>query len=560
MASSAAVYGTKDDFPLHERHAGTFHSPYADSKWQNEHQVLEAKQAGMEAVALRFFNVYGAGQRSDGAYAAVVPKFIELALAGQAATIFGDGLQTRDFVHVSDVANAVLMMATQPWDGERAHVYNVCTETECSLLDLMREIHMVLEEVAPHVARHAPNHGPERAGDIARSIGSNANDCSRHRVGAKGRICHRFAPTNSHHPPARVTTLNVLWLTGRSMNDLCSTTQQALIHGLLKRGMAVTFVNADSNVSLAGEGFTHVALPNQARRGFQARTLGKAMRDWLAATAPNASVAVVEWRVAAWVVPELERQGIPWTLMDRSPPADAGWLGRLQWRGWKAAWNTAVRAGADGFVVSTAHQAFVEQKTGYANSTVLQAGVDLELFKPKAKRPTTTMVYHGRLDRHRGVLACAMLAQKARLDGLEVDVVFVGEGDLVAPLTALAEANAFIHVHGTMPQSELAELLGTCHLGLLPMPKRTVWALASPLKRSEYLASGLPVFGIDHEGHRLDGVDDAWFSLVPQEDFHLDGLEVLRSLVQQPTSADGPRTYAQHRLAWTNTVDGWQAS
>jgi nucleoside-diphosphate-sugar epimerase len=178
MASSAAVYGTRDEFPLGEHHAGTFHSPYADSKWQNEHQVLEAKEAGMEAVALRFFNVYGAGQQSDGAYAAVVPKFIQLALAGQAATIFGNGLQTRDFVHVSDAANAVLMMATQPWDGERAHVYNVCTETECSLLDLMREIHLVLEEVAPHVARHAPNHGPERAGDIARSIGSNANLCS----------------------------------------------------------------------------------------------------------------------------------------------------------------------------------------------------------------------------------------------------------------------------------------------------------------------------------------------------------------------------------------------
>ena len=177
MASSAAVYGAKDEFPLREHHAGSFHSPYADSKWQNEQQVLEAKEAGMEAVALRFFNVYGTGQRSDGAYAAVVPKFIELALAGQAATIFGDGLQTRDFVHVSDAANAVLMMATQPWGVERAHVYNVCTETECSLLDLMREIHRVLEEVAPHVARHAPNHGPERAGDIARSVGSNTNLC-----------------------------------------------------------------------------------------------------------------------------------------------------------------------------------------------------------------------------------------------------------------------------------------------------------------------------------------------------------------------------------------------
>ena len=90
-------------------------------------RCLKATEDGMEAVALRFFNVYGAGQRSDGAYAAVVPKFIELALAGKAATIFGDGLQARDFVHVSDVANAVLMMATQPWDGERA-----CMSTTCA--------------------------------------------------------------------------------------------------------------------------------------------------------------------------------------------------------------------------------------------------------------------------------------------------------------------------------------------------------------------------------------------------------------------------------------------
>ena len=346
----------------------------------------------------------------------------------------------------------------------------------------------------------------------------------------------------------------MLWLTGRSMNDLCSTTQRALVRGLLERGMVVTFVNADRTVDLGGEGFTHVSLPNQARRGLQARTLGRAMQAWLVANPPGEVVAVVEWRIARWVVAELERQGIAWTLMDRSPPADAGLFGRLQWRGWKAAWKAAARSGAPGFVVSKAHQTFVEQKTGYVNSTVLQAGVDLKLFKPQAKRPTTTMVYHGRLDRHRGVLACAMLAQKTRLEGLEVDVLFVGEGNLMAPLSALAQANEFIHVHGTLPQSELADLLGTCHLGLLPMPKRTVWALASPLKRSEYLASGLPVFGIDHDGHRLDGVDDAWFTLVPQEDFHLDGLEVLKTLANQSNHEDGPRAYAEKHLGWSSTV------
>ncbi len=349
--------------------------------------------------------------------------------------------------------------------------------------------------------------------------------------------------------------MHVLWLTGRSMSDLCSTTQRALLNGLLERGMAVTFVNADKKVDLKGEAFTHVSLPNQARRGLQSRTLGKAMQTWLIANAPDANIAVVEWRVAKWVIPELERQGVRWTLMDRSPPADAGLLGWLQWRGWKAAWKAAVQAKAPGFVVSKAHRAFVEQKTGHTNTSVLQAGVDLDVFKPQTKRATTTMVYHGRLDRHRGVLACVMLAQKARLEGLEVDVVFVGEGDLIPSLTALSEANGFVHVHGSMPQRDLAKLLGTCHLGLLPMPKRTVWALASPLKRSEYLASGLQVFGIDHEGHRLEGADTSWFTLVPQEDFHLDGLEVLRSLIEQHVSEDGPRSYAKEHLAWTDTVD-----
>jgi len=168
-------------------------------------------------------------------------------------------------------------------------------------------------------------------------------------------------------------------------------------------------------------------------------------------------------------------------------------------------------------------------------------------------------VYHGRLDQHRGVLACAMLAQKARLEGLEVDVLFVGEGDLVPSLTALSEANEFIHVHQTMAQRELAELLGTCHVGLLPMPERTVWALASPLKRSEYLASGLLVFGIDHPGHRLDGVDSTWFNLVPQEDFHLAGLKILKRLAESPVSIDEPRAYAEKELGWASTIDRLEA-
>lgn len=173
MASSAAVYGNSEMSPLEEQHAGKFHSPYANSKWQNEQQVMDAKRDGMEAVALRLFNVYGAGQSHHGAYAAVIPKFIESTLKGRPVTVFGDGFQTRDFVHVEDVARAFLMLATEPWSKNLEPVYNVCTETEISMLEVLNNIHSVLKDIAPGTHRFAPNHDVARVGDIDRSVGSN---------------------------------------------------------------------------------------------------------------------------------------------------------------------------------------------------------------------------------------------------------------------------------------------------------------------------------------------------------------------------------------------------
>ena len=173
MASSAAVYGNSEMFPLEEQHAGEFHSPYADSKWTNEQQVRQAKNGGIEAIALRLFNVYGPGQRHDGAYAAVIPKFIDQTLNGEPVTVFGNGLQTRDFVHVDDVSQAFLMLATEPWQQALEPVYNVCTETEISMLEMLSVIHSIVGDVAPNTHRLAPNHEAARAGDIGRSVGSN---------------------------------------------------------------------------------------------------------------------------------------------------------------------------------------------------------------------------------------------------------------------------------------------------------------------------------------------------------------------------------------------------
>ena len=170
IASSAAVYGENENFPLSEKDGGDLLSPYAESKWENEHQISRARDEGLEAVALRFFNVYGIGQRPDSAYAAVIPKFIDLMVQGKAPQVYGDGLQTRDFVHVHDVCNAILRFLDPVWYGGTHHVFNVATQTRRSLVDLIDEINSSLGELDGAHMVLKPIFGSDRAGDIRHSM------------------------------------------------------------------------------------------------------------------------------------------------------------------------------------------------------------------------------------------------------------------------------------------------------------------------------------------------------------------------------------------------------
>ncbi len=172
MASSAAVYGDTQSLPLDEEDAGQFLSPYAESKWINEKQISDARKNGLKATALRFFNVYGKGQRPDGAYAAVIPKFADMMVRGVIPRINGDGLHTRDFVHVDDVCNAIFSLLEGKWQAEKYHVYNVATQTKITLLDLISSINMALSKHKEEYQFITPVHGPERIGDIRHSMAS----------------------------------------------------------------------------------------------------------------------------------------------------------------------------------------------------------------------------------------------------------------------------------------------------------------------------------------------------------------------------------------------------
>ena len=131
-ASSASVYGLADRFPTDERHHGyNNRTLYGAAKLFNEGMLRAFNdQYGLEYVALRYFNVYGARMDTCGAYTEVFIRWMEAIENGQSPVIFGDGTQTMDFVYVDDVARANLMAARAPVSDA---VYNIGSGSEVSL-------------------------------------------------------------------------------------------------------------------------------------------------------------------------------------------------------------------------------------------------------------------------------------------------------------------------------------------------------------------------------------------------------------------------------------------
>ncbi len=165
VASSAAIYGESSALPLVEETLPQPLSPYAVSKRVDEmYAELFSSSFGLEAVALRYFNVYGPRQRPDSMYAAAVPIFARRLLDGKPVTVFGDGGQTRDLINVHDVVRANLIASEHK--KAPGKIFNICTGVETRLLDLLD----VMYELVPNAPQ--PEFAASRAGDIYRSVGS----------------------------------------------------------------------------------------------------------------------------------------------------------------------------------------------------------------------------------------------------------------------------------------------------------------------------------------------------------------------------------------------------
>ncbi|HEY8486515.1 MAG TPA: NAD-dependent epimerase/dehydratase family protein [Limnochordales bacterium] len=163
-ASSAAVYGIPHRLPVPEEHPLQPLSPYGVSKLATEQYVrVLAEQAGREWCVLRYANVYGPRQRSEGE-AGVVAVFARAALRGQSLPVHGDGGQTRDFVFVADVAEATLRAACVP--RAAGQVFNVGTGRETAVLELARRLWAAAGRDGEVPLRFEP----PRPGDVRRSV------------------------------------------------------------------------------------------------------------------------------------------------------------------------------------------------------------------------------------------------------------------------------------------------------------------------------------------------------------------------------------------------------
>ena len=162
-ASSSSVYGDEPVLPKQEGREGNLLSPYAltkrcDEEWGKQYTM----HYGLETVGLRYFNVFGRRQDPDGAYAAVIPKFLKQLMNGETPTIYGDGMQSRDFTYIENVIEANLKACLAPSEAA-GEAFNVAYGGREYLLDIY---HGLTRALGVDVE---PNFGPPRAGDIRHS-------------------------------------------------------------------------------------------------------------------------------------------------------------------------------------------------------------------------------------------------------------------------------------------------------------------------------------------------------------------------------------------------------
>jgi UDP-N-acetylglucosamine/UDP-N-acetylgalactosamine 4-epimerase len=173
FAASSSTYGDSQSMPKVEDFIGKPLSPYAITKYVNElYADIFSKTYGLETIGLRYFNVFGRKQDPNGAYAAVIPKFVSQLMKGDSPVINGDGNYSRDFTYIDNVIQANLLSLVTTNEKAINTIYNVACGDRNTLNDLMGYLKEYLSEFDSKISNIEVVYGPNRAGDIPHSHAS----------------------------------------------------------------------------------------------------------------------------------------------------------------------------------------------------------------------------------------------------------------------------------------------------------------------------------------------------------------------------------------------------
>ena len=172
-AASSSTYGDSEKLPKVEDEIGKPLSPYAITKYVNELYAENFyKSYGLNTVGLRYFNVFGRKQDPNGAYAAVIPKFVIQLMNHESPVINGDGTYSRDFTYIDNVIQMNLLAISSENENALNQVFNTAVGDRTNLVELIQLLKKHLSKFDPEISKVEVKHGPNRPGDIPHSLAS----------------------------------------------------------------------------------------------------------------------------------------------------------------------------------------------------------------------------------------------------------------------------------------------------------------------------------------------------------------------------------------------------
>jgi hypothetical protein len=317
--------------------------------------------------------------------------------------------------------------------------------------------------------------------------------------------------------------MKALWITHRRPSEMSATTRKGVANALENRDWTIEFMGPDADHHVHRSTFFGRGHPSFTR-ALNERLTGMDLSEF--------SIAIVEWTAVSGAAEALLNAGLPWIIMDRSPPVSTGWVGWFQRVQYREAWAMA-DIFAKGRAVKSPHMAATRAWEG--PSAVVAAGVDASAFTCAEMNEEAVIVCHGSLSRER---------ELHRLVEMGLEPYLFGAGNDAARLAQITR------VEGPGP---VAQRLAACDVGVMHLPDREVWRHASPLKVAEFAAAGLLVVSSEVSGlEHLRGAE--WLTLVPlgDDEAFLIAVESLRSLPLEERRRRGKvaRQDAEERMNW----------